>query len=1051
MVRRGISFLFMVIWLAAGFSAQSGAQSIERGPYLQSGAPTSVIVKWRTDVPSDSRVSYGTSVGNLNNNSDDAALVTDHAVLLSGLQADTRYYYSIGTTGGSLAGAGDSTYSFVTAPLPDTPKPTRVWVIGDSGTANANAAAVRDAYKGFSGSTATDLWLMLGDNAYPDGTDSEYQGAVFDMYPEILRQTVLWPTLGNHDGHTADSGTQTGPYYDIFTLPAGAEAGGLASGTEAYYSFDYGNIHFICLDSYDSSRSPGGAMLTWLEQDLMQTDKDWIIAFWHHPPYTKGSHNSDTEGRLIDMRQNALPILESYGVDLVMTGHSHSYERSVLLDGHYGSSGSLTGQMVLDGGSGREDEPDGAYAKPESGAPNAGAIYAVAGSSGKISGGTLDHPAMFVSLNSLGSMVLDFAGNRLDVKFIDQNGSVLDYFTLLKTPDTDPPQLVAADAGSPTEVTISYSEPVEQTSAETAGNYAIDQGVTVSAAALALNGRDVVLTVSPLVEGVEHTLTVSNVTDTAGNSIAAGSQTAFSFVNLIDKDFQDGVAPDAAYSGTRDTEINQAQATANFGTASVLRADGDDPGGSGQDVSSLIKWDLSEIPANAIVEAASITFMVSDASSQSYVLYELLRNWQEGEATWQVWSNGNAWQTAGALGTADQGSTMLGQINAGVTGLTSVPLNAAGVAVVQGWVDGSAPNYGFHLVENGATNGLDLRSSEYGTPGERPKLTVTYSLPTGGGDTEAPSTPQGLAAADVTDTTVAFSWQPATDNVAVTGYKVLRGGVQIGTTAATSYLDSGLSPGTPYSYSVIAFDAANNESFESDPLDVTTDPAVTPTVHVEDVVVQRVLSGKKWQNATAQVTVLDHNAQPVANAEVTGSWSGLTSDTQSAATLSDGTAQFTSPKVNQNATGQFAFDVSGVAASGFLYDSSANVETGDCIDTNDMACGGSGEPIVMTVSQIQVSLLSQGSRWRGEASVTVVDELGQPVPGAVVSGDWLLSPDGTGLGSDSAMTDAAGVALLESSKIRAGSGDIFEITLTGVQRDGDSYLPGVTFGSAAVP
>jgi len=115
--------------------------------------------------------------------------------------------------------------------------------------------------------------LMLGDNAYSDGTDEEYQLAVFDMYQELLINSVLWPTLGNHDGHSADSATQTGPYYDIFSLPAAGQSGGLASGTEAYYSFDYGNIHFVCLDSYDSDRSKTGVMLSWLENDLLGTTR----------------------------------------------------------------------------------------------------------------------------------------------------------------------------------------------------------------------------------------------------------------------------------------------------------------------------------------------------------------------------------------------------------------------------------------------------------------------------------------------------------------------------------------------------------------------------------------------------------------------------------------------------------------------------------------------------------------------------------------------------------------------------------------------------------
>ncbi len=96
------------------------------------------------------------------------------------------------------------------------------------------------------------------------------------MYPELLRQTLLWPTLGNHDGHTASSDTQTGPYYDIFTLPTNAEAGGVASGTEAYYPFDYANIHFVCLNSHDINRSPNGAMMTWLQNDLAATDKQWV-------------------------------------------------------------------------------------------------------------------------------------------------------------------------------------------------------------------------------------------------------------------------------------------------------------------------------------------------------------------------------------------------------------------------------------------------------------------------------------------------------------------------------------------------------------------------------------------------------------------------------------------------------------------------------------------------------------------------------------------------------------------------------------------------------
>ena len=412
--------------------------TVIRGPYLQLGTPDSVVIRWRTATASDSRVRFGDAPGNLTSSVDDAAITTEHEVTLTELAADTTYYYSIGDTNDVFAG-DDSEHFFLTPPMAGTAKRTRLWVLGDSGTANGNALAVANAYESFTGSRHTDLWLMLGDNAYNDGTDSEYQAAVFDMYPGMLRKSVLWPTLGNHDGRSADSSTLTGVYYDIFTLPTQGEAGGLVSGTEAYYSFDYGNIHFICLDSHETDRSPGGAMMNWLTQDLAATTQEWIIAFWHHPPYTKGGHNSDTDPQLTEMRENALPILEAAGVDLILTGHSHSYERSFLLNGHYGTSDTLTPEMQIDAGDGQTDG-DGAYKAVFNEAdPYSGAVYITAGSSGKTSMGLLDHPVMVhASLKLLGSLVLDIDGNRLDATFLRVNGNVRDSFTILKNPDNCP-------------------------------------------------------------------------------------------------------------------------------------------------------------------------------------------------------------------------------------------------------------------------------------------------------------------------------------------------------------------------------------------------------------------------------------------------------------------------------------------------------------------------------------------------------------------------------------------------------------------------------------
>jgi hypothetical protein len=1057
------------LWLASfavglfliGAAQSASAAALERAPYLQTPTSASMVVKWRTDVATDSVVNYGNGPTNLTSSASSAALTTEHEVTITGLDPDTLYYYSVGSSGQTLSG-GDAGHFFTTAPVPGTATPTRIWVIGDSGTANASAAAVRDAYKTNTGPATTDLWLMLGDNAYPDGTDSEYQAAVFDTYPELLRKVPLWTTLGNHDGHTADSATQSGAYYDIFSLPTAGEAGGLASGTEAYYSFDYGNIHFVSLESYETDRSPGGAMMTWLENDLAANDKEWVVAFWHHPPYTKGSHNSDTEGRLIDMREIALPILESYGVDLVLSGHSHSYERSHLLDGHYGASSTLTGAMILDNGGGREDSAAGAYDKPAA-APNAGAVYAVAGSSGKTSSGSLDHPAMFFSLQSLGSMILEVDGNRLDAQFIDASGIVDDYFTITKGPDTTAPSINLTEASDASTVTVTFSEKVDAASAENIANYAIDNGVAVSLATLSADERSVVLDTSPLTEGVVHTLTVDNVDDLAGNTIAANSQSQFTFVTLQTKEFQDGVAPTPGYAGTRDAYISENGPDTANGTATTLLVDGDDPSGSTNDKSTLVLWDISDIPGDATVDTAAITINVTNVGS-GYEIYQVLNNWQETGVTWNSASAGTPWQSPGADGVLDRGTTVVGVVNGGVTGSLSVVVNQDGLDVVQSWIDGSAPNNGFIIADTSATNGLDFSSREVGAPLDRPKLSVTYSLPSGGPDTQPPDPPVALTADAVTDTTVSLSWQSCgsapCDDVGVTGYKVYEGGALIGSPLTPSYVHSGLTPDTTYDYEVSSVDAAGNESSGNPTLMVTTDaPPPVPTILVNDVAMS-LQSNKKWRFARAEVTVVDGNADPVSGATVSGAWSGLTSSSADLVTDGNGRATFNSGQVPKSATGDFAFAVTDVVGSGYVYDATANVETSDCIDTAGTDCSGDppdpGPVITMHTSTLVMTAIQARKHWRGEAALLIIDaDTLVPVPGATVTGTWAFATPGgssSALGSTSAVTGSDGIAYVLSPKERAGPGDMFIFSLVGVTKtDGVFDSTGPVEGTAFVP
>ncbi len=415
------------------------AATLIRGPYLQLKTSESIRIRWRTDVQSPSIVFFGIDPAFLYEIRGNLEEVTEHEVEILGLKPSTRYYYSVGGLFEALA-SGEN-FHFDTAPPDGLPTPTRIWAIGDSGTYKLSPAdhaeRVRDAYLNLAGARPTDVWLALGDNAYYAGEDKEYQTQFFNVYPTLLSQAAVWPAIGNHETYSQENDGIL-PYFNIFSLPTRGEAGGVASGTENYYSFNHGNIHFVCLDSEISLFTGLQPMLNWLQADLAANTNTWLIAFWHSPPYSTGSHHSDFEFSLAGMRRTVVPILESYGVDLVLSGHSHIYERSFFLRGHYGNSTTLTPEMLLDDGNGRPDQ-DGPYQKATTGpTANQGTVYVVAGSSGWATFSTGTHPAMFLQELETGSMVIDIDGPVLEAKFLRETGAIDDRFTLIKSDTAQP-------------------------------------------------------------------------------------------------------------------------------------------------------------------------------------------------------------------------------------------------------------------------------------------------------------------------------------------------------------------------------------------------------------------------------------------------------------------------------------------------------------------------------------------------------------------------------------------------------------------------------------
>lgn len=436
---------------------QISAQTILRGPYLQTPNENSIIIKWRTDVATDSKVTYGTDVNNLTETTVLPGSRTDHTIQLTGLDDYTSYFYSVGNTTNMLT-TPSSDYSFKTNPIPGTKIPIRAWAIGDFGKGNTQQVEVKQSYVNYTDTTHTDVWFWLGDNAYADGKDHEYDEKVFAVagFSDIFSKQPFWPTPGNHDYNEVwEQSTllgipysnipfsqHEGPYYEIVDVPEQGEAGGVPSDYELFYSFDYGNVHFLSLNSevYDFTQTYDGInqMKAWIEQDLIQNEQTFTIAYFHQPPYSKGSHDSDDiyERVMIAMREKVIPLLEEYDIDLVVCGHSHVFERSHLIHGHYGNSGSFDpGTMLMDGNGG-DFAQGNAYVKDDESSTADGTVYVVCGNSGsKTSSSTLDHPIMHYSAGGdteVGSFVMDIYRNRLDGKYLHASGQILDEFTIVR-------------------------------------------------------------------------------------------------------------------------------------------------------------------------------------------------------------------------------------------------------------------------------------------------------------------------------------------------------------------------------------------------------------------------------------------------------------------------------------------------------------------------------------------------------------------------------------------------------------------------------------------
>ena len=288
---------------------------ISRGPYLQSVTTSTIIVVWQTDQPSQGEVVYG-ETQDYDSIATDSTMDTRHVVTLTGLEPYTAYHYRIESSGAPLS----TDFAFRTAAGPDQTRFTFA-VLGDTQTQHQIHQEVVNRIV----LLEPDFVLHTGDLVAMGSIVSLWE-IFFEVERELMARVPIFPTLGNHE-------IDYPHYFDLFHLP----------GNERWYSFDYGNARFVCLQVDGiADYGPQSEQFAWLEETLAANTQPWLFVTFHIPPYS-----SSIDAREGAIRRTLTPLFEQYGVDVVFNGHHHNYERNEVNDVTYVVTGGGGGTLSV--------------------------------------------------------------------------------------------------------------------------------------------------------------------------------------------------------------------------------------------------------------------------------------------------------------------------------------------------------------------------------------------------------------------------------------------------------------------------------------------------------------------------------------------------------------------------------------------------------------------------------------------------------------------------------------------------------------------------------
>ncbi len=321
---------FVIVLLGLGILGGSAPRAeIVVGPCVQNVASESAVILWETTASAESRVDHGPDPG-LGTTTSGPASVTLHEVPISGLTPGARTHYRV-TSGSDVS----AVYSFTT-PSPEAAL-VRFVVIGDTRSSTAEPATPT-AFETVAASLAAsspEFILHAGDIVLSGSERAQWTSHFFDPAGDVFARIPIFPAMGNHDLPGVN-------YADYFSLPAEVS-------TEEWYSFDWGGVHLVSVNT-NASFASDSAQCTWLAADLQAAASgEWTVVYYHHGAHSSVRDNGET------LRTVLRPLLEAHGVDVIFNGHDHLYERSVVNGIPH----------VITGGGGAELYPPDLIANPE--------------------------------------------------------------------------------------------------------------------------------------------------------------------------------------------------------------------------------------------------------------------------------------------------------------------------------------------------------------------------------------------------------------------------------------------------------------------------------------------------------------------------------------------------------------------------------------------------------------------------------------------------------------------------------------------------------------